>query len=208
MPSFTTALWNFVTLKSTSKRATPTLISNVFDTLRSTSIHDRSTYLAPSLRSPQLAFESKLFLDHPTRYVSFGELIPGLAPPSEIQVQELESIEAEGTIVSITLAENELERRLLQSLALTSAPTPLLSDPTLPSHFTPQTKKVPSIPERTRNRCPPIISDLEKSKRIASSKEEEIYWAEEAYFLRLYVTAVPSLEEYYLAKKTRQGLYA
>ncbi|GAA5831279.1 hypothetical protein JCM5353_008639 [Sporobolomyces roseus] len=179
MSSFTTSLWNFITFKSTSKRATPSLISNVVDSLPSASLHDRSTYFAPPVRSPQVAFKSKLFLDHPTRYVSFGELIPGLTPPSEIQVQELESIKAEGTIIPINLSENELERRLLQSLACKHAVTPLLSDPTLPSHLaSPIEWPMHPFPGRRPSACEVKQVMLEHAN---SPIEEKNFFIEEAY---------------------------
>ncbi|GAA5908702.1 uncharacterized protein JCM6883_004145 [Sporobolomyces salmoneus] len=125
MSSFTSSLLSFIGLKSTSKRATPRVISSIVDTLSQPSIHDRSVYSAPSLRSPQLAFESPLFKAHPARFVSLSELIPGLAPPSEVQLSDLESVEAEGEIVAFeTKEKDELKSRLEQSLANTPPPTP------------------------------------------------------------------------------------
>ncbi|GAA5984831.1 hypothetical protein JCM5350_004252 [Sporobolomyces pararoseus] len=126
----TSFLLRCVGFNSTSKRATPRLISTVVDNLSQPSIHDRSIYSAPSLKSPQLAFESPLFRNHPSRFVSLSELIPGLAPPSEVQLSDLESIEAEGEILNVeSKRENELERRLCDSLAFSFQPTPSLDTP-------------------------------------------------------------------------------
>ncbi|GAA5901921.1 uncharacterized protein JCM6883_000440 [Sporobolomyces salmoneus] len=129
MSSFAASLLSFIGLKSTSKRATPRVISSIVDNLSQPSIHDRSIYYAPSLRSPHLAFESPLFKAHPARFVSLSELIPGLAPPSEVQLSDLESVEAEGEIVAFeTKEEDELKSRLEHSLAF----TPLPPTPTTP----------------------------------------------------------------------------
>ncbi|GAA5963740.1 hypothetical protein JCM3765_006834 [Sporobolomyces pararoseus] len=130
MASITSFLLRCVGLNSTSKRSTPRLISTVVDNLSQSSIHDRSSYSAPSLKPPQLAFESPLFKNHPSRFVSLSELIPGLAPPSEVQLSDLESIEAEGEILNVeSKRENELERRLCDSLAYSFQPTPSLDTP-------------------------------------------------------------------------------
>ncbi|GAA5902005.1 uncharacterized protein JCM6883_000464 [Sporobolomyces salmoneus] len=125
MSSFTSSFLSFIGLRSTSKRATPQVISSIVDTISEPSIHDRSIYSAPSLRSPHLAFESPLFKAHPARFVSLSELIPGLAPPSEVQLSDLESVEAEGEIVGFeTKEKDELKSRLEQCLTYTPPPAP------------------------------------------------------------------------------------
>ncbi|GAA5982624.1 hypothetical protein JCM5350_002124 [Sporobolomyces pararoseus] len=130
MASITSFLLRCIGFNSTSKRTTPRLISTVVDNLSQPSIHDRSSYSAPSLKCPHLAFESHLFKNHPSRFVSLSELIPGLAPPSEVQMSDLEWIEAEGEIFNVeSKRENELERRLCDSLAYSFQPTPSLDTP-------------------------------------------------------------------------------
>ncbi|GAA5984759.1 hypothetical protein JCM5350_004228 [Sporobolomyces pararoseus] len=130
MAPITSFLLRCIGFNSTSKRATPQLISAVVDNLSQPSIHDRSIYTSPSLKTPRLAFETHLFKNHPSRFVSLSELIPGLAPPSEVQMSDLEWIEAEGEIFNVESKRvNELERRLCDSLAYSFQPTPSLDTP-------------------------------------------------------------------------------
>ncbi|GAA5871018.1 hypothetical protein JCM16303_001666 [Sporobolomyces ruberrimus] len=123
MSSFAASFWTFIGFTSSSKRALPTLISEVTARPSSASVHNRTGYSAPSLRSPQLAFESPLFTSHPSRFVSLSELIPGLSPPGEIELEVLESIEAEGEILAVETNEEDLAKRLCRSLAYSYLPT-------------------------------------------------------------------------------------
>ncbi|GAA5845994.1 hypothetical protein JCM3766R1_001331 [Sporobolomyces carnicolor] len=123
--SFTSSLLSFIGFTLSPRRATPQVISSIVQNVSPASIHDRSTYTAPALRPASRAFESRLFKSHPDRFVSLSELIPGLAPPSEVQLGDLESVEARGEILAVEPEKkDELTTLLLKSLAYVCNPTP------------------------------------------------------------------------------------
>ncbi|GAA5925024.1 uncharacterized protein JCM15063_005794 [Sporobolomyces koalae] len=110
MASFTKFVLSCIGFKT--KRADPTLIAKIVERPSPASVHDRRTFTAPKLKSAKAATESRLFKEHPKSYVSFSELIPGLAPVGEVQLQDLEWIQAEGTISNVGSYRTELVDRL------------------------------------------------------------------------------------------------
>ncbi|GAA5924933.1 uncharacterized protein JCM15063_005771 [Sporobolomyces koalae] len=110
MASFTKFVLSCLGIQT--KRATPALITNIVARPSPASIHDRRSFTAPALKSAKAAAESRLFKEHPKSYVSFSELIPGLAPVGEVQLQDLEWIQAEGTISNVGSYRTELVDRL------------------------------------------------------------------------------------------------
>ncbi|GAA6010910.1 hypothetical protein JCM11491_004596 [Sporobolomyces phaffii] len=176
MSSLATYLWTCIGFKSTSKRATPRVISIITEKSSSPSIHDRASYSAPALGSPQLAFESPLFKSHPSRFVSLSELISGLTPPGEVQLEDLESIEAEGEIAARDSDLNDLTKQLLKSLAYTYRPTsPVEAVPSQLSVF------VSSLlaPKSTKPARPLLFLDAQEKefcKKHEMTEEDYIEW--------------------------------
>ncbi|GAA5836463.1 hypothetical protein JCM5353_007292 [Sporobolomyces roseus] len=122
--------------KSTSERATPTLISHVVNIPSPASIHDRSIYIAPSLRSSRLESNSKLFTSVSARRKPRSSVMLLSSTVTWRGMQDFERIEMnKGIIEARTLADNELKQRLSGCLKL-----PLLSRLTPFANFANQAK--------------------------------------------------------------------
>ncbi|GAA6061764.1 hypothetical protein JCM10212_000744 [Sporobolomyces blumeae] len=176
MTTLTSYLWSFVAAAPKPEPATPKLIQQVVTGSPTPSVHDRSRFIPPSLRSVNRACRCPLYTNPPPRYVSFDELIPGLVAPDELQYRDMGKVQAKGSFVQCEKGRIGVKLETTLAAAPPSPPSSYCSSPSSTTSSTFFYYSPRSIAHRSRRYAPSLKFGKKKSfdlyprLRVAVSK--------------------------------------